>query len=181
MEVAAPTGSVLDRGSILELIRGPGHLVEEYLDLDTQLQPNGFDMTLREVSRFASGGEIPAGRVPAALPEFDALPFGQDGYLQMPPGSYIVTLNEVVNLPGHVMALARPRSSLLRCGVGLHTAVWDAGYHGRSQALLTVYNPSGFRVARDARIVQMVFMYLARSLSVEEAYQGRFQGENIQS
>jgi len=65
--------------------------------------------------------------------------------------------------------------------VGLHTAVWDAGYHGRSQALLTVYNPSGFRVARDARIVQMVFMYLARSLSAEEAYQGRFQGENIQS
>ena len=181
MEVVAPPGSVLERDSILDLVQGPGHLVEGYLDLDTQLQPNGFDMTLKEISRIASAGQIPAGAAPAALPEFHAQPFGPDDYVHLPQGSYVVTLNEVVNLPGHVMALARPRSSLLRCGVGLHTAVWDAGYHGRSQALLSVHNPLGFRVARDARILQMVFMYLARSLSVDGAYQGRFQGENIQS
>ena len=148
----------------------------------------GFDMTLKEISRIASdhlpGRPDTRGGYPApeaALPKFHVQPFGPDDYVHLPQGSYVVTLNEVVNLPGHVMALARPRSSLLRCGVGLHTAVWDAGYHGRSQALLSVHNPIGFRVARDARILQMVFMYLARSLSVDGAYQGRFQGENIQS
>ena len=181
MELVSPPGSVLERDSILGLIQGPGRLVEGYLDLEVQLQPNGFDMTLKEISRFASAGQIPPGAAPAALPRFDPQTFGPDDYVHLPLGSYVLTLNEVVNLPGHIMALARPRSSLLRCGVGLHTAVWDAGYHGRSQALLTVYNPSGFRVARDARILQMMFMYLAKPLPVEGAYRGRFQGENLQS
>ena len=35
-------GGVLDRESILAQIRPPQPLVEEYLDLSAQLQPNGF-------------------------------------------------------------------------------------------------------------------------------------------
>ena len=59
------------------------------------------------------------------------------------------------------MALGRPRSSLLRSGVALHTAVWDAGYRGRSQSLLTVHHPEGFRLQRDARLAQLVFFRLS--------------------
>ena len=55
MEVVAPPGSVLERDSILDLVQGPGHLVEGYLDLDTQLQPN-LSMTLA----------TPTGRCPRA-------------------------------------------------------------------------------------------------------------------
>ena len=33
------------------------------------------------------------------------------------------------------MALGFARSSLLRSGCGIQNAVWDAGYHGRSEAL----------------------------------------------
>jgi len=74
------------------------------------------------------------------------------------------------------MALARPRSSLLRCGVTVDTAVWDAGYSGRSQSLMVVYNPLGFRLQRNARIVQLVFLRLTRET---EGYRGAYQGENI--
>jgi dUTP pyrophosphatase len=73
------------------------------------------------------------------------------------------------------MALAMPRSSLLRCGVTVHTAVWDAGYSGRSQSLMVVYNPRGFRLQRNARIVQLVFFRLTQET---EGYQGIYQGEN---
>ena len=170
-------GSVLDRQSILELIKAPEPLIEGYLGLETQLQPNGFDLTLREVLECTSQGETGAGTSPSVLPQSMALSFESDGYLQLPRGAYIVTLNEIFNLPRHVMALARPRSSLLRCGVAIHTAVWDAGYRGRSQALLTVYNPLGHRLAKDARLLQIVFLYLARP--VEDGYRGRFMGENI--
>jgi dUTP pyrophosphatase len=93
------------------------------------------------------------------------------------PGCYLVTYNEVVNLPRGIMALARPRSSLLRCGVSIHNAVWDAGYSGRSQSLMVVYNTEGFRLYRNARIVQMVFFFLSREAA--EGYRGMFQGENI--
>jgi dUTP pyrophosphatase len=74
------------------------------------------------------------------------------------------------------MALAYPRSSLLRCGVTLHTAVWDPGYSGRAEALLVVHNTHGFRLGRAARIAQLVFTRLGDS--VDRPYEGRYHGEN---
>lgn len=170
-------GSVLDRESILKLIQAPQPLVEGYLDLEAQLQPNGFDVTIKEVHEYSSVGELGPGTSLSTLSEHEMLLFDHSGFLHLAKGAYMVTLNEIVNLPRHIMALARPRSSLLRSGVAVHTAVWDAGYGGRSQVLLAVYNPLGYRVAKDARLLQMVFMVLVSP--VEEGYRGRFLGENI--
>ena len=170
-------GGVLDRESILGLIKAPEPLIAGYPDLEAQLQPNGFDLTLREVHEFTSAGETRPGAGPSTLSRSTPLSFDADDCLHLSPGAYMITLNEIVGLPRHVMALARPRSSLLRCGVAIHTAVWDAGYRGRSQALLTVHNPSGHRLSKDACLLQMVFIYMARP--VEEGYRGRFLGENI--
>jgi len=61
-------------------------------------------------------------------------------------------------------------------GVGVHTAVWDAGYRGRSEALLVVHNQSGFRIRKDARILQLLFMRLE---SGQEGYSGRYMNENV--
>ncbi len=105
--------------------------------------------------------------------QYFPLVFDGLGRVDLLPGCYLVTYNEVVNLPKNIMALAMPRSSLLRCGVSIHNAVWDAGYSGRSQSLLVVYNPQGFRLHRNARIVQMVFFLLSRE--VAQGYQGCFK------
>jgi dUTP pyrophosphatase len=155
--------------------------VEGYLDLDAQLQPNGFDLTLREIASFSGPGTDPgvltahdAGR---RLAKTTPLAFESDGSRRLAPGPYLITLNEVVNLPLDLMALGKPRSSLLRSGVAVHTAVWDAGYQGRSQALLVVYHPRGFDISRDARVMQMVFFRLEQA--VEEGYRGRFQREGL--
>ena len=75
------------------------------------------------------------------------------------------------------MALGRPRSSLIRSGVSIHTAVWDAGYNGRSQALMVIYHPNGYRIQRDARIMQLVFFQMENAAI--RGYEGRFQSENI--
>jgi dUTP pyrophosphatase len=88
----------------------------------------------------------------------------------------MITYNEIVHLPKDIMALGRPRSSLLRCGVTVGTAVWDAGYEGRSQSLLVVYNKLGFRVQQNARVTQLVFLTLTGE---SEGYNGIYQGENI--
>ena len=87
-----------------------------------------------------------------------------------------VTLAHVMQLLLDLMALARPRSTLLRCGALLHTAVWDAGYQGRSEALLVVANPHGLRLERGARICQMIFLTLD---AAGAAYRGAYQGENV--
>ena len=171
---------VLNRDAIASLLAGDLPLLEEYLDLKSQLQPNGFDVTVRAVASYPSGtgpGALGLSDAERVLPESSELNFGHDGWLTLSSGHYLVTFNEVVNLPRWLMALGRPRSSLLRMGASLHTAVWDAGYSGRSQALLVVHNPAGFRLRRDARIAQLVFFPL--SAPDERGYDGRYQRENL--
>lgn len=169
---------VLSREQLHRLIldeRRP--LVTELVDLDNQLQPNGLDLTLREISRYDGLGSIGAASADRALPALVVVPFNDDGWAELSPGAYHILYNEVVHLPPDLMALGRPRSSLTRSGVAIHTAVWDAGYSGRSTSLLTVHHDLGFRVQRDARVMQLVFLTLASATAL--GYQGRYQHENV--
>ena len=171
------SGNPLDRDSIGELLHHSPPLVQHYLSLEDQLQPNGFDLSLGEVGDLVSAGSIGTDSDQRELSELESLQFDSDGWLLLSPGPYLITFNEVVNLPLDVMALGRPRSSLLRSGVSIHTAVWDAGYRGRSQSLLVIHHPGGYRLQRGARLMQLVFFQL--SSAVSQGYQGRFQSENI--
>jgi dUTP pyrophosphatase len=168
---------IISREDILKMLGVSPPLVENLCDVQQQVQPNGIDVTLKEIALFSSSGSLGAGTESRVLSTTSPLVFDGLGRVDLLPGCYLVTYNEVVNLPKNIMALALPRSSLLRCGVSIHNAVWDAGYSGRSQSLLVVYNPQGFRLYRNARIVQMVFFFLSHE--VTQGYHGMFQGENI--
>jgi dUTP pyrophosphatase len=167
---------ILSREDILKMLEASPPLIENLCDAQQQVQPNGIDLTLKEVALFSSPGSLGPGNEGRALSSTSPLVFNGLGRVDLLSGCYLVTYNEVVNLPKNIKDLAIPRSSLLRCGVSIHNAVWDAGYSGRSQSLLVVYNPQGFRLHRNARIVQMVFFSLSRE--VAQGYQGAFQGEN---
>jgi dUTP pyrophosphatase len=165
----------LSKNYIEELLRGKPPLIAEYLNLKEQLQPNGFDLTLKQVSVLQDNGCVVKSNKDRRVCRLSPLSFDGLGYIDLPPGVYSITFNEVVNLPTNVMALATPRSSLLRCGVTVNTAVWDAGYSGRSESLLVVYNPRGFRLQQDARVIQLIFFSLSDKT---EGYRGTYQGEN---
>ena len=169
----APNHGVLDRATLRRLLAGSPPLVEGLRSPETQLQPNGIDLTVRNVARLVGAGRLGAAPDDRLLPVQEPLAF-TGGWLTLPPGPYLATLNEIVHLPKDVMALGRPRSTLLRSGVAVHNAVWDAGYEGRSQVLLMVYHPAGFALEQDARIVQLVFFALMQA--VADGYQGRYQG-----
>jgi len=168
--------AILPGQDIRRLLNQEPPLIEEWLDLEAQVQPNGFDITLREIAMLQSAGRIAVMNSQRLVSDLAPLAFDGLGFVDLMAGSYIITFNEIVHLPTNIMALAAPRSSLLRCGVTIHTAVWDAGYSGRSQALMIVNNPLGFRLQKNARILQLVFMLLTRET---EGYQGTYQGENI--
>ena len=168
-------GSALNRETITEMVYGPSRLIQNFVSLEDQLQPNGFDLSLREVSRLTTPGQIGADNADRFLPAAEPLEFDADGWLTLPPGPHLITFNEIINLPLSMMALGYPRSSLLRSGAAIHTAVWDAGFSGRSQSLLVVYHPLGYRLQHNARLMQLVFHYLDNRTS--EGYQGRFRGE----
>jgi dUTP pyrophosphatase len=177
-ELIGASGAVLSREQLRQLIvMGERPLLTGFADLEEQLQPNGFDVTLREVSKYAGQGTIGRRSEDRSLPELIPLEFEHDGWITLEPGPYHILYNEIVSLPESLMALGRPRSSLGRSGVTIHTAVWDAGYSGRSTSLLSVLNPEGFRVQRDARVMQLVFVAMAAATAI--GYEGRYQGENV--
>ena len=168
--------SALNREEIRELISGNRPLVEDAPDIELQLQPNGVDLTLWGAAEFKTAGIIPKGKTGAQLPETRTAPERGDGEMRLKAGAYLITFNERLNMPDDVIGLVRPRSSLLSAGAALHTGVWDAGYSGRSQALLSVLNPEGIIIEKDARIGQMIFMRMSQAPG--ESYRGRYQGED---
>jgi dUTP pyrophosphatase len=169
--------SILSREDITQLLNQDPPIANSLRNPEEQLQPNGIDLTVSDISVFNSSGILNIDNEARVLSSTSPLIFNGAGYLDLVPGSYLITYNEVINLPRNIMGLAFPRSSLLRCGISIHTAVWDAGYSGRGKSLMLVYNTMGFRVYRHARVVQLVFFRL--SSEVFKGYNGVFQKENL--
>lgn len=146
--------------------------VENFVDEDVQRQGAGVDLTVRKVERFLDTGRL----------DFDnssrKIASGEDITGDQLEGgkSYRVTYNEKISVPENALGLVFPRSSLLRNGCHLVTAVWDPGYEGRGQGLLQVLNPEGIVIEENARIGQIVFFRLEEE--VKEGYDGKYQGEN---
>jgi dUTP pyrophosphatase len=170
-------GGALGRERLLALIQAARPLISGYHSIEDQLQPNGFDLSVAEVGELANGGAIGRTNASRSLPDIRPLPFDDTGWLELRPGPYQMVFNETVDLPNNLMALGRPRSSLCRMGAILGTAVWDAGYRGRSTALLIVANPDGMRLERAARVLQLVFFTL--DAPTVRGYDGTYQGENL--
>ena len=152
-------------------------LVESMIDAGTQTQMCGMELTLQKIERFRAPGAVSFDNWERVLPATEPVPFDPTGWAALAAGAYLVTFNEIVSIPRDAAALARARSTLLRCGACLETALWDPGYRGRSQSLLVVYNPHGLRLKKDARIMQLIFLRLEKD--AEKVYAGRYQGENI--
>ena len=168
---------MLNREEIKRLI-AENNLVSGYLDLDTQLTPNGIDLTVGQIFEFAGPGALDFSNKERVLPEYrllTSLKKSKDdtlGWWSLSRGAYKIVTNEAVALPRDLIGIAFPRSSLLRMGMFTQTGVWDAGFHGRSEFILIVENPQGAQVKQNARVVQLMF---TRITETEHGYNGKYQ------
>ncbi|MFH0738558.1 MAG: deoxyuridine 5'-triphosphate nucleotidohydrolase [Candidatus Omnitrophota bacterium] len=162
---------------IEKLIKEKG-LVSNFIDLETQLTPGGFDLTVAEVFSFGSSGALDFSNKERSLPKVTevkpkkANKKDKFGWWNLKKGCYKIVTNEVVSLPNDLMAIAFSRSSLLRMGVFAQNAVWDAGFEGKSEFILVVENAFGFRLKENARVVQLVFL---RTAKTNKGYQGIYK------
>lgn len=136
------------------------------------VQPNGIDLSLDALWTFAVGGALGRARTDRGLPAREPLAFDSDGWLALASGTYGVRYAERVEVPFDCGGLCFPRSSLLRMGVHIPTAVWDAGYQGNGEGLLIVGNPHGVRLQRGARIAQLVMFRLTEAATA--TYSGHY-------
>jgi len=107
------------------LIIPPQYLVN--LGYSTEiLDCSGVKLTLDEVFTTESEGFIDIDT--KVIPHYKRLEHDSDGVYHLPQGSYVIRYREYVKVPEDAIALAIPRSSLIRSGSTLFTAVWDPGY-----------------------------------------------------
>ena len=153
-------------------------LIEGHIDLETQLTPNGFDLTASRIFAFDTPGELDFSNQERRLPVGKELyvqkraPGDAFGWWDLPKGVYKVTTGETVSLPKDLIAMAFSRTSLLRMGAFCQHGVWDAGFKGRSEFILIVENPFGMKLKQNARVAQLVFV---RIKETGHGYQGIYQ------
>ena len=156
-----------------KLINSTPPLIEGYISLEHQLQPNGFDLTAHDIFRFKGAGSLDFSNKERKFPEAEPVTF-TDMWAHLEPGIYKIKTNEYLNLPGDIVAFAQTRSSLLRMGALTAHGFWDAGFHGKSEFSLVVQNPAGLNIKQNARVAQLMFLRL--SAEVENAYSGVHNG-----
>ncbi len=169
--------SFLSYNDFNDLLKCGRPLVECMSDPETQLQPNGIELTVCEISRLVSAGRIPVSNKDRQVSASKIVPFGEDNFVFLEKGCYQILFNEVTNIAPDMFALARVRSSLLRSGASVQTALWDSGYSGRPSALLVVHNENGIYLQKNARVIQLVFYKF--DSPVDKTYCGVYQKENI--
>lgn len=160
---------ILNSEMIKKLIN-ENDMISNFIELDTQLQPNGFDLTLniftlRKIDR-ANILHVDFDNVKRKLPDYQKIiPNSLDSEnkyseynVRLGTGAYVFKFNEYVKLPSNVMAECKPRSTLLRGFCDVRNAYWDRGFHGLSEGLLLVYEP--VILYDKARIAQMKFTML---------------------
>jgi len=148
-------------------------IVSNLID-ERQIQPNGIELTLESIYELESSGVIDYDNSSRRIPEGRRIEFEDEVHL--PSGCYRIRFNEIVSIPKNIVAIARPRSSLLRSGATVETAVWDSGYRGRSEALLIIFNPHGLTLKKNARLIQLLFFHLGKEVN---GYSGKYQNENL--
>lgn len=153
------------------------NLIENYINLDKQITPNGFDLTVGKIFKFTLQGALDFSNKERVVPEGKEIlsqkinPEDKFGWWELKRGIYKVKTNEIINLSHNLVALAFSRTSLLRLGGFTQHGVWDAGFRGRSEFVLGVENPAGIRLKENARIAQLVFFRVGKT----EGYSGVYQ------
>ena len=167
---------MLNKSEIKTLIEQK-KLIEGYINLDIQLTPNGFDLTVAKIFAFAKSGAFDFSNKERILPETKELiskkinPSDKFGWWNLKEGTYKIRTNETVNLPNDLVALAFSRTSALRMGAFTQHGVWDAGFCGRGEFILEVGNPKGIKLKQNCRIAQLVFL----KANATESYQGIYK------
>jgi len=165
-----------------------GDYVAQYInegDLeDSQIQPNGVDLKVGDIFTLSGGAVI--NNDSKDLPDKSPIPLlkrtshseeseikDDAKYYNLDPGFYTVRYAEKIAIPERCVGFVLPRSTIMRSGGMIDTAVWDSGYEGIGLGRMSVTRPT--LLEEDSRIAQIVF---AEAESSGE-YDGQYQGENL--
>lgn len=163
------------------MINGYEVLLEKYPDFkENQRTPNGIDLKLGAVYKMDGVGGL--GIAAKEIPEYTEIEpqnvFINDqyalGWILKSRVPYILEVEDTIKISPDAIQTYYPRSTLLRCGCTLHTAVGDAGYNGKLSFLFVNYNSSYFILEKGVRFAQLVDHQL---IGATKEYDGDYQND----
>lgn len=152
---------------IVSMINGEVILKEKYPDLSKeQYQPAGIDLKLDRIEEFIIKEDGFYGLVNNTkfLPETKELKMNAkvidnvwtNVYSLRPGVPYLAVTEEKIKIDEESLQFYKPRSSILRCGANVMTAVGDSGFNGHLSFLIINYLPIDFSIAKGERFAQLV-------------------------
>ena len=149
-------------------------LIKDYIDLETQLQPTGFDFTVKRIEQYINGGSIDFDNSNRLISASISIKKDVNNAWRLVPGVYRVRFNEELNIrdiPYPISVISCYRGSVMRNGNYTSLGFWDYGYRGKGECSLNICNPYGFTVYQDARIHQCFFF---KATAVSQVYNGEY-------
>lgn len=156
------------------MINGDKILREKYPDFDEACRtPNGLDLRLGKVYELSEDllhygimenrKDIPDHM--QIIPEVSGYRYLKEdgtyatdvaGWFLQPGRPYILEVDRKIKISEDCAQLYRPRSTLLRSGVALYTAVGDAGYNGHLAFLCINHSSRPFFMECGVRFAQLI-------------------------
>jgi deoxycytidine triphosphate deaminase len=162
-----PVTHILSGEEISKLIKQ----VESCNDSE-QSQPAGFDVTVSKVYSYSSSLHTIGISKTENSPLVEIKP-NSENYFDLGAGAFMLELNEVTTIPKDAIGMLLPRSTLLRNGIDVRSALFDPGYSGQPKVMLVCHRP--LKLQRFSRIGQLVLFRSDKEFPTQ--YKGRYQGE----
>ncbi|MCW1310023.1 MAG: deoxyuridine 5'-triphosphate nucleotidohydrolase, partial [Candidatus Nanoarchaeia archaeon] len=89
---------ILSKEEILELQKKNPPLIENTINIETQLTPNGIDLSVKEIHEFVDYGQVDFDNKERKISETKAIKWKND-WIFLKKGCYKVRTNERINMP----------------------------------------------------------------------------------
>jgi deoxycytidine triphosphate deaminase len=149
-------------------------LIQKVVQADSgeQKQPAGYDVSVSKIHSFPKS-KFSLGIAKGENSTLEEVPLVNNYFELNEIGAYFVDLNEITTIPKDAIGILLPRSTLLRNGLDVRTALFDPGYSGQPKVMLVCHRPA--RIQRFARIGQIIILKSDREFNSQ--YSGQYQGE----
>ena len=144
---------------------------------DEQFTPNGIDLRLKAVylPENISKGVFGITHGQKMIPELIEIPPLEGTFILNPGRKYFINCGHI-DIPKDCVQTYYPRSTLMRAGLELYSAVGDAGYSGDLIFAVKVSGVASIVVEQNERVVQAITYKLT---SATEGYDGDYQNNKI--
>lgn len=152
------------------------HLVTSEFSKTNQV---GIDLSVKKIERIYRGGQVLKDKTvvdPQNYQEIFATE-NSEGRItwRLASGVYALTFNERVTIPPTHTGFILHRSSIMRMGGMIVSAIWDPGFTtGDNDMGTTLFAHVPIEIEKDARVAQF---YMMSNETVDELYNGQFQNK----